>query len=84
MDPERVNTGKILLTILSFLAGIIAVAAAIQLVLCRQTRIRMGMLRYGAIYSNCGFAGLLLAQAILGSAGVVHASACVMAFNLLT
>lgn len=83
-DSEGVSTGKILLTILLFLAGMIAVAAAMQLVFRRQTRARAGMLRYGAVYSNCGFMGLPLAQAILGSAGVVYASACVVAFNLLT
>lgn len=83
-DSEGVSTGKILLTILLFLTGMIAVAAAMQLVFRRQTRARAGMLRYGAVYSNCGFMGLPLAQAILGSAGVVYASACVVAFNLLT
>ena len=83
-DSEGVSTGKILLTILLFLAGMIAVAAAMQLVFRRQTRARAGMLRYGAVYSNCGFMGLPLAQSMLGSAGGVSASACVVAFNLLT
>ena len=83
-DSEGVSTGKILLTTLLFLAGMIVVAAAMQLLFRGQPRARAGMLRYGAVYSNCGFMGLPLAQSILGDAGVVYASACVVAFNLLT
>lgn len=83
-DSDGVSTGKILLTIGLFLAGMIVVAAVMQLAFRNQPRSRAGMLRYGAVYSNCGFMGLPLAQAVLGSAGVVYASACVVAFNLLT
>lgn len=83
-DSDGVSTGKILLTIFLFLAGMIVTAVVMQLLFRKQAKGRAGMLRYGAVYSNCGFMGLPLAQAVLGSAGVVYASACVVAFNLLT
>ncbi|MDU7338968.1 MAG: AEC family transporter [Clostridium sp.] len=83
-NSGSVSTGNILLTIGLFLVGMIAAAIAMQLLFRSQSPKRAGMLRYGVVYTNCGFMGLPLAQAILGNAGVVYASACLVAFNLLT
>lgn len=83
-NSGSVGTGNILLTIVLFLGGMLATALLMQLVFGTQTQKRAGMLRYGVVYSNCGFIGLPLAQAILGNAGVLYASACIVAFNLLT
>ncbi len=44
---------------------------------------RKKVLRFAAAYSNCGFMGLPLAQAVLGDAGVAYASMFMVAFNLL-
>lgn len=40
------------------------------------------VLRFGTIYSNCGFMALPLAQAVLGDEGVFYCSAYVAVFNL--
>lgn len=40
------------------------------------------VLRFGVIYSNCGFMALPLAQAVLGDEGVFYCSAYVAIFNL--
>lgn len=41
------------------------------------------VMRFGCIYSNCGFMGIPLVQSILGNEGVVYASAFLAIFNLL-
>lgn len=40
------------------------------------------VLRFASAYSNCGFIGLPLAQAILGSRGAAYSSMFIAAFNL--
>ena len=40
--------------------------------------------RYSAVYSNCGFMGIPLVQAILGAEGVFYITAYIIIFNLLT
>lgn len=83
-DSGGISMGEILLTVFLFLAGLIVLALSSQLLFRDQQKDRAGLLRYGVIYSNCAFMGLPLVQSILGSQGVVYASACVVAFNLMT
>lgn len=42
---------------------------------------RKKVLRFAAAYSNCGFMGLPLAQAVLGQAGAAYASMFIVIFN---
>lgn len=49
----------------------------------KSTNERKKVLQFAAAYSNCGFMGLPLAQAVLGEAGVAYASMFLVAFNLL-
>lgn len=83
-DSGGIGMGEILLTVFLFLVGLIVLAFSSQLLFRDQHKDRAGLLRYGVIYSNCAFMGLPLVQSILGSQGVVYASACVVAFNLMT
>ena len=43
---------------------------------------RKKILRFAIAYSNCGFMGLPMAQAVLGEEGVAYASMAIAAFNL--
>ena len=43
-----------------------------------------GVLRFGAVFSNCGFMGYPLMTALLGSIGVFYGSAYVVVFTVLT
>lgn len=43
---------------------------------------RKRVLQFAAAYSNCGFMGLPLAQAVLGETGVAYASMFMVVFNL--
>ncbi len=41
------------------------------------------VLRFGAVFSNCGFMGLPLQQALLGEEGVLYGSVYIVLFNIL-
>lgn len=43
-----------------------------------------GVLRFGAVFSNCGFMGYPLMAALLGSIGVFYGSAYVIVFTILS
>ena len=47
-----------------------------------ETQERKKVFRFGMVYSNCGFIGLPLAQALLGNAGVAYASMFIAIYNL--
>ena len=40
------------------------------------------VLRFGAMYSNCGYMGLPLVEEVLGEGAMIYAAMCVAAFNL--
>ena len=44
---------------------------------------RRKILRFAVIYSNCGFMGLPLVEAVLGSSGVIYASVYIAIFNVI-
>lgn len=70
-------------------AGVLSIVAMLLSVLVSMCFFRKSapeqkkVLRFAAIYSNCGFIGLPLAQAVLGSKGVTYASIFMAAFNLI-
>lgn len=49
----------------------------------RQPEDQKRVLQFGCIYSNSGFMGIPLVQAVLGDEGVIYASAYLAVFNLL-
>ncbi len=62
----------------------IATALAVSLLLFRkEPPERKKVLRFAAIYSNAGFMGLPLIQAIVGDKGVVYGSFFIVVFNLI-
>lgn len=40
------------------------------------------VLRFGSMYSNCGYMGLPLVEEVLGEEAMIYAALCVVAFNL--
>ncbi len=48
----------------------------------RAGRDDRGVLRFGSIYSNCGFMGIPLIQAVLGDAGMIASVTCLVAYNV--
>ena len=71
--------------LLSFLLAVLAQAVSILIGrLCfRDPDVgRRKVLRFATVFSNCGFMGLPLQQAILGSDGVFYCAAFLAAFNI--
>ena len=65
----------------------VAVHAVSILLACAALRGKdgtCGVLRFGAVFSNCGFMGYPLMTALLGSIGVFYGSAYVVVFTVLT
>lgn len=50
----------------------------------RQPQKTKSVLRFGITFSNCGFMGIPLAQAVFGETGVFYASFFVVVFNIIT
>lgn len=48
----------------------------------RKEEMRRRLLQFAVAYSNCGFMGLPLAQAVLGDKGVIYASVYIVVFNV--
>ncbi len=71
---------------LSALASVAAHAIniiAATLLIQEKDEGRKAVLRFGAVFSNCGYMALPLQSAILGSEGVFYAAAFVAVFNIM-
>ena len=78
-----VDLGQLLLA-----GGLSFVSMGLAIVLCLflfrgAEEKKKRIMRFCTIYSNCGFMGLPLAQAILGDIGAAYASVFVVAYNIL-
>lgn len=61
-----------------------AVAIALSYVCLRGKDSACGILRFGTVFSNCGFMGYPLMTSLLGSIGVFYGSAYVVVFTVLS
>lgn len=69
----------------SFLLSVISFAVMIPLagLLKRSSKENYAVERFSCIYSNCGFMGIPLINALFGSDGVLYLTAYITVFNLL-
>lgn len=67
--------------VLAILAHVLAIGMS-WLFFRRQSRERQKVLRFAMIYSNTGFMGMPLVQAVVGEEGVVYASVFIAVFNV--
>ena len=63
------------------LSNVIGIAVSV-LIFRKQEDRRKKVLRFAVVYSNCGFMGVPLVQAVLGDQGVVYASVTIAVFNV--
>ncbi|HEX3018351.1 MAG TPA: AEC family transporter [Caproicibacter sp.] len=79
----QVTMGSILIAgVAAFAAMFISIAVGTSVFRKNSTE-RKKVLQFAVIYSNCGFMGLPLAQAVLGSKGVTYASVFNVVLNLI-
>jgi len=79
------NTSVLKSLLISFLIAFLAHIAFIliaHLVIHDKDKKRERVLRFGAIFSNCGFMSIPLQQALLGEEGVFYCSSYIAIFNL--
>ncbi len=80
----RIIKGLFLSILLSFLSHF-AMIAVTQLILRKKsTDQEIGMERYLAVYSNCGFMGIPLVSATFGPEAVLYMTGYMIVFNVLT
>lgn len=78
----KVSVGSLLLTgVFSIVCLVVSVGFS-QLLFRRTFPERRKILRFAVSYSNCGFVGLPLVNAVLGNRGVAYASVFMAVFNL--
>ena len=79
-DPQRLKG-----LLWSFLLSVLSFAVMIPLagLLKRSSNENYAVERFSCIYSNCGFMGIPLINALFGSDGVLYLTAYITVFNLL-
>ena len=71
------------MSILIFIVVVLLGTAISFLMFRKQTPEHQRILRFAVSYSNCGYMGLPLVQAVLGDSAVIYAAGAVIGFNLL-
>ena len=75
--------GFLIAIVLGFLAHAAVIAVTLVLLRRKDSRTQIGMERYLAVYSNCGFMAIPLVSAVLGAEAVLYLSGYMIAFNIL-
>ncbi len=72
-----------LITILLSAVAYVLMIIVTNLMIRKNSGKEMGVERFGCIYSNCGFIGIPLVQAVYGTEGVFYLSAFMLVFNIM-
>ncbi len=79
---KRLLNGLLLSFVLSVVAFLLAIALSYLLIRKKDGR-EYDIERFSSVYSNCGFMGIPLVNALLGLDGVFYLTAFITVFNLL-
>lgn len=71
---------SLLLAVLTHVIGIVVS----MLLFRKQSAKEKGVLRFGTIYSNCGFMGLALIESVIGKEGLIYGAVYVAVFNIIS
>lgn len=81
--PELAN-GLVISVLLAFISNLMGIAIATLFIRKNPDRKEYIVERFAVVFSNCGFMGIPLIQAVVGDIGVFYASTYVAVFNLFT
>ena len=81
-DPKKLK-GLLITFVSSFAIHLIAIILA-SLIFRGNNKNKISVLRFAAIFSNAGFMGIPLQEAVLGPDGVFYGSVYVAVFNIIT
>ncbi len=80
-DPEHLN--GLIVCFAAFFAIMAATIALVHIIFRGNDEKKMRVLRFGVVFSNVGYMGIPLQQAVLGDEGVFYGAVCVGVFNIL-
>ena len=83
---QEYTTGRLqgfFITILLSVVAYVFMILVTNLFIRKNSGFEVGVERFGCIYSNCGFIGIPLVQAVYGSEGVFYLSAFMLVFNIM-
>lgn len=79
-DEEHLN--GLIVCFIAFSAIMLATIALVHIIFRGKDEKKMRVLRFGLVFSNVGYMGIPLQEAVLGAEGVFYGAVCVGVFNL--
>lgn len=80
---SRILRGLLIALILGFLAHFVVIAVTRLVLRKKSAQQEIGIQRYLAVYSNCGFMGIPLVSSAFGAEAVLYMTGYMIAFNVL-
>ena len=83
MECDKQHLNGLIICFVSFFAIMAATIALVHVIFRGKDEKKMRVLRFGLVFSNVGYMGIPLQEAVLGEEGVFYGAVCVGVFNLL-
>ncbi len=83
MEKDAEHIKGLIICFISFFAIMAATIALVHIIFRGKDEKKMRVLRFGLVFSNVGYMGIPLQEAVLGQEGVFYGSVCVGVFNIL-
>ena len=74
VDKSQIPAGNLWFTVIAGLAYVLAAVVIVKFCFNKEPDGRKQVLKFGAMFSNCGFMGFPMVQEILGERGMVYAA----------
>ena len=83
MECDKQHLNGLIICFVSFFAIMAATIALVHVIFRGKDEKKMRVLRFGLVFSNVGYMGIPLQEAVLGEEGVFYGAVCVGVFSLL-
>lgn len=83
MKSDAEHLGGLIVCFIAFFLIMAATIALVHIIFRGKDEKKMRVLRFAVVFSNTGYMGIPLQQAVLGDEGVFYGSVCVGMFNIL-
>ena len=83
MECDKQHLNGLIICFVSFFAIMAATIALVHVIFRGKDEKKMRVLRFGLVFSNVGYMGIPLQEAVLGEEGVFYGAVCVGVFILL-
>lgn len=83
MTNDAEHLSGLIVCFIAFFFIMAATIALVHIIFRGKNEQKMRVLRFGVVFSNVGYMGIPLQEAVLGTEGVFYGSVCVGVFNIL-